>query len=567
MARKSRKVTAAEPIMEATPAQRFPTAIYARLSVENSGKSEKVDIIANQIEICKSYLTERPYLDLVDTYVDNGRTGTVFDRPEFNRLMTDIRSGRIKCLVVRDLSRFGRDYIETGTFLERIFPQIGLRFISIKENFDSFDTGGNSESLLIPLQNMVNSLYSKDISRKVSTALKAQMESGEFKKRNLPYGYRWDDEHSNMVFDEETAPIVRKIFQWKIEGLSLPAIADRLDAMDAPNPEFQKYQVGVRTGNATAKKVWNKSTLTSILDNPHYVGDTVLGRTLNAIYKGVKNQHIDRENWIVFPDTHEAIISREDFQKVREMREAAARARIEKMERSEEIRATLINLFDGKIVCAECGRKLYFHRKRVDKRKDGAWYAFYECSSSVKRGNLCMPHYTRQDKLEADVLAAIQLQVKAALNYDKLLAKLRNSEGERSIRDQQNALITSLNLKLSGISKKRTRLYEDFTEGILDEEEYAFAKKAYDEQYADLSRRLDEAIQRKVKFAEAMSEDNKWLTLMKSVSGAEKLSQDLVDESVELVKVHEDGSIELVMKYGDIYALTVQSIKEVQEAM
>ena len=127
------------------------------------------------------------------------------------------------------------------------------------------------------------------------------MESGEFKKRNLPYGYRWDEEHSNMVFDEETAPIVQKIFQWKIEGLSLPAIADRLDAMNAPNPEFQKYQVGVRTGNATAKKIWNKSSLTTILDNPHYVGDTVLGRTLNAIYKGVKNQHIDREEWIVFP--------------------------------------------------------------------------------------------------------------------------------------------------------------------------------------------------------------------------------------------------------------------------
>ncbi len=224
--------------------------------------------------------------------------------------------------------------------------------------------------------------------------------------------------------------------------------------MNAPNPEFQKYQVGVRTGNATAKKIWNKSSLTTILDNPHYVGDTVLGRTLNAIYKGVKNQHIDREEWIVFPNTHEAIISREDFQKVQEMRKAAARARVEKMERTEEIRATLINLFEDKIVCADCGRKLYFHRKRVDKRKDGAWYAFYECSSSVKRGNLCTPHYTRQDKLEADVLAAIQLQVKAALNYDKLLAKLRNSEGERSIRDQQNALITSLNLKLSGISKK-----------------------------------------------------------------------------------------------------------------
>ena len=568
MARKSRKVTAAEPIMEAAPAQRFPTAIYARLSVENSGKSEKVDVIANQIEICKSYLAERPYLDLVDTYVDNGRTGTVFDRPEFNRLMSDIRSGRIKCLVVRDLSRFGRDYIETGTFLERIFPQIGLRFISIKESFDSFDTDGNSESLLIPLQNMVNSLYSKDISRKVSTALKAQMESGEFKKRNLPYGYRWDDEHSNMVFDEETAPIVRKIFQWKIEGLSLPTIADRLDAMDAPNPEFQKYQVGVRTGNATEKKVWNKSTLTSILDNPHYVGDTVLGRTLNAIYKGVKNQHIDRENWIVFPDTHEAIISREDFQKVREMREAAARARVEKMERSEEIRATLINLFDGKIVCAECGKKLYYHRKRIDKDKRGRWYAYYECSTSVgRRYEHCTPHYTRQDVLEEKVLASIQLQVEAALDYDKLLGKLRGSEGEKNIRDQQNALITSLNLRISGVSKKRTRLYEDYVEGVLDEEEYAFAKKSYDEQFVKLSRRLDEAVQHRSKFNEAMSVDNKWITLMKSVSTATRLSQELVDESIELVKVHEGGLVELVMKYSDLYALTIQSIKEVQEAM
>jgi DNA invertase Pin-like site-specific DNA recombinase len=123
--------------------------------VENSGKSEQVDVIANQIEICKSYIAERPYLNLIDTYVDNGRTGTVFDRPEFNRLMTDIKSGRVKCLVVRDLSRFGRDYIETGTYLERIFPQIGLRFIAIKELYDSFDTDGSNESLFIPLQNMI----------------------------------------------------------------------------------------------------------------------------------------------------------------------------------------------------------------------------------------------------------------------------------------------------------------------------------------------------------------------------------------------------------------------------
>lgn len=570
MARKSRKITpAVEPVVEAAPLQIFPTAIYARLSVENSGKSENVDVIANQIEICKSYIADRPYLSLVDTYIDNGHTGTVFDRPEFNRLMTDIKSGRIKCLVVRDLSRFGRDYIETGTYLERIFPQIGLRFIAIKENYDNFDTDGSNESLMIPLQNMINALYSKDISRKVSTALKAQMEQGTFQKRNLPYGYRWNEEHTNMVIDEETASYVRLIFRRKIEGWSMPMILDELDRLGAPNTELRKRQNGTRTGDGCSCKGWHKSTVYGILTNPHYVGDTVLGRSMVAIYKGIKSHNVkDKDEWIVFPNTHEAIISREDFQKVQDIMNAASEARQTKMQKSEEIRATLINLFDGKIFCADCGKRMYFHRKKVDKRKDGGWYAFYECSTYVgRRYEHCTAHYIRQDRLERDVLAAIQLQVKAALDYDKLLDKLRGSEGEKNIRDKQNALITSLNLKLSGVSKKRTRLYEDFAEGILDEEEYTFTKKSYDEQFADLSRRLDEAVQRRSKFNEAMSVDNKWITLMKSVSTATQLSQELVDESVELVKIHEDGAVELVMKYGDIYALTIQSIKEVQEAM
>lgn len=570
MARKSRKTApAVEPVVEAAPLQIFPTAIYARLSVENSGKSENVDVIANQIEICKSYIADCPYLSLVDTYIDNGHTGTVFDRPEFNRLMNDIKSGRIKCLVVRDLSRFGRDYIETGTYLERIFPQIGLRFIAIKENYDNFDTDSSNESLMIPLQNMINALYSKDISRKVSTALKAQMEQGTFQKRNLPYGYRWNEEHTNMVIDEETASYVRLIFQRKIEGCSMPMILDELDRLGAPNTELRKRQNGTRTGDGCSCKGWHKSTVYGILSNPHYVGDTVLGRSMVAIYKGIKSHNVkDKDEWIVFPNTHEAIISREDFQKVQDIMNAASVARQTKMQKSEEIRATLINLFDGKIFCADCGKRMYFHRKRVDKRKDGGWYAFYECSTYVgRRYEHCTAHYIRQDRLESDVLAAIQLQVKAALDYDKLLDKLRGSEGEKNIRDKQNALITSLNLKLRGVSKKRTRLYEDFAEGILDEEEYTFAKKSYDEQFADLSRRLDEAVQRRSKFNEAMSVDNKWITLMKSVSTATQLSQELVDESVEKVKIHEDGAVELVMKYGDIYALTIQSIKEVQEAM
>lgn len=569
MARTSRRAAQCQPQPAVSASQVFPTAIYARLSVENSGKAEGTDVITNQIEICRSYLAGCPYFNLIDTYIDNGRTGTVFDRPEFNRLMNDIRTGRIRCLVVRDLSRFGRDYIETGTYLERIFPQIGLRFISVKEHFDSFDKADGNESLVIPLQNMINTLYSKDISRKVSTALRTQMEQGTFQKRNLPYGYRWDAAHTGMVVDEKAAQYVRMMFQWKIEGVSMSSILDRLDEMGAPNPELRKRQVGTRTGDGCSCKGWHKSTVYGILTNPNYVGNTVLGRSERAIYKGIRSHNIkDKDAWIVFPGTHEAIISQEDFQRVQAIMEAASDRRQRSLARTSAQRSTLTDFFEGKIVCADCGKRMYFHRKRMDKSKPERWYAFYECSTAVsRRPEGCTRHYLRQEKLGQDVLAAVQLQVQAALDYDRLLDKLRGSSGEASIRDQQNAQITSLDLKLGALAKKRTRLYDDYVEGVLDEDEYTFAKQNYDGQYMELSRRRDEAVQRRICFQEAMSADNKWITLMKSVSTAETLSQELVDEAVELVKVHKDGAIELVLKYGDIYALTLESIRDVQEAM
>ena len=249
------------------------------------------------------------------------------------------------------------------------------------------------------------------------------MEQGTFQKRNLPYGYRWNEDHTNMVIDEETAQYVRLMFQWKIEGWSIQTILNELDRLGAPNTELRKRQNGTRKGDGCSCKGWYSSTLYGILSNPHYVGDTVLGRSMKAIYKGIKSHNVkDKDKWIVFPNTHEALISREDFQKVQDILQAASEARQTSMQKTEEIRATLVNLFEGKIVCADCGKKMYFHRKRIDKDKRKRWYAYYECSTSVgRRYEHCTSHYTRQDTLEANVLAAIQLQVEAALDYDKLL--------------------------------------------------------------------------------------------------------------------------------------------------
>lgn len=364
------------------PKRIYRAAIYCRLSREDGDKLES-NSIASQRAICEDFIARHEDIELaIEPFVDDGYSGVSFERPEFNRLMNDIRTGRIRCLVVRDLSRFGRDYIETGTYLEHVFPKIGLRFISVKDRFDSFDRADGNESLVIPLQNMINTLYSKDISRKGSTAVRAQMEQETF--RNLPYGYRWDTARTSMVIDVEAAKYVRMMFQWKIGGLSMSAMLDRLEEMGASNPELRKRQVGTRTGEGCSCEGWHKSTVYGILTNPNYVGDTVLGRSERAIYKGVRSHNIkDKDAWIIFPGTHEAIISREDFQRVQAMMDAASDKRQRSFAQTSAQRTALTDFFEGKIICADCGRRMYFHRKRVDKSKPERWYAFYECSTAA----------------------------------------------------------------------------------------------------------------------------------------------------------------------------------------
>ncbi len=573
MARKSRTGnTSTQSVPLKKPTECFKTAIYARLSVENSGKVETKDAIGNQIAICKSYVDEHPALKLVDCYVDDGYTGVRFDRPQFSRLMDDIKAGNIQCLVVRDLSRFGRDYIETGIYLERIFPTLGLRFISIKEQYDSFACDQTNEALMIPLQNMINSLYSKDISKKVSSALRASMESGTFRKRNLPYGYRWNDDRNQIIVDEATAPIVKLIFQWKIEGVSVNTIIKRLNEMNAPNTEKRKRETGVRTGDGDTMSGWHNNTLHGMFINQCYVGDTVLGKTQSALYKGLKNTVVtDPSQWFVFPNTHEAIISREDFAKVQAIMKEASDTRARKMIESKKMREALVDLFAGKVFCADCGKIMYFRRHKLDyskskdQTKQNLWHAVYLCSGNYGKYHTCTPHNLQQRHLNEKVLAALQMQVKATLDDEKLLLMLKNSKGENNLRKQQQSAIARIQHALNGIQKKRIRLYEDFANGILTQEEYLFAKAHYDEEFSKRTLHLEELLHAQKKFGETFTSDNQWFRLMKSVQHAKKLSASLVEESIEKILVHQDGQIEIIMKYADVYAFTKECIANVQK--
>ena len=566
MARKSRKAQA-QPVAEVKKeTAALPTAIYARLSVENSGKDDDGNSLQNQIAVCKDYLDGCPHLRLTEVYSDNGRTGTVFDRPAWNRLMDDVRTGKIQCIVVRDLSRFGRDYVETGNYLEKIFPALGTRFISVKENFDNFTCGNAMESLSVSLQNLVNAMYSRDISKKVSTALRAQMETGIFRNRNLPYGYLWNEDKTAYVVDEEAAAVVRQIFEWKLREVSVYTIVERLKAEGVESPERHKRRAGTRNGDNIQGEGWCPSTIRGILQNRAYIGEMICGKSETALYKGLKKHITEMDKWIVVPDAHPPIVSVSDFEAVERQMQKDSSHRETAMEWSADIRAGMIDLFAGKIFCADCGKRMYYKRQRIQ-CKGVVFRGVYDCSTHMRRGHgTCFKHAMRQDVLNEKVFNAIRDQLQVALDYERLLLAMRGGSGEASVREKHKAAVSSVKLRLNALKKKRAGLYESYVEGILNEEEYAFAKQTYEEQYEALNRLLDEAVERRERFLESISPDNKWLTMMRGVAGMTGLTQEVVDAIIEKVLVYGGGRIEVVFNYNDVFYAMLECVEQIKEA-
>ena len=566
MARKSRKAQA-QPVAEVKKeTAALPTAIYARLSVENSGKDDDGNSLQNQIAVCEDYLDGCPHLRLTEVYSDNGKTGTVFDRPAWNRLMDDVRTGKIQCIVVRDLSRFGRDYVETGNYLEKIFPALGTRFISVKENFDNFTCGNAMESLSVSLQNLVNAMYSRDISKKVSTALRAQMETGIFRNRNLPYGYLWNEDKTAYVVDEEAAAVVRQIFEWKLREVSVYTIVERLKAGGIESPERHKRRAGTRNGGNIQGEGWCPSTIRGILQNRAYIGEMICGKSETALYKGLKKHVTETDKWIVVPDAHPPIVSVSDFEAVERQMQKDSTHRETAMEWSADIRAGMIDLFAGKIFCADCGKRMYYKRQRIQ-CKGVVFRGVYDCSTHMRRGHgTCFKHAMRQDALNEKVFNAIRDQLQVALDYERLLLAMRGGSGEASVREKHKAAVASVKLRLNALKKKRAGLYESYVEGILNEEEYAFAKQTYEEQYEALNRLLDEAVERRERFLASISPDNKWLTMMRGAAGMTGLTQELVDAIIEKVLVYGGSRIEVVFNYNDVFYAMLECVEQIKEA-
>ena len=553
MARKSRKNTGA--VIEA-PVQisnYFPTAIYVRLSIENSGKDDDGDSIANQISFCKAYLAEHTDLKLYDIYEDNGEKGTNFDRPAFMRMMDDIRGGKVKCVLVKDLSRFGRDYIEAGEYLEKIFPFMGIRFISITDGYDSLTCDDAEGALMIPLKNMINDVYAKDISRKIITSFRARQEKGEFLPAFAPYGYVKSKEVAyRYEVDQETAPYVRMIFEWKAEGVSHNEICKRLNNMGAVTPARRKVDLGIWRAEKYKHTVWHGRTIIDIMKNPTYTGCIVYGRIPKSLYEGIKMHRAPEEEWRYVPDAHEPIISQELFDKVQKMFADRAEKFKAKMDENAPLRELVTNHFKGKIYCGDCGKRMRFV-KPTDKRYPvDQDHAVYVCGGYLDSGySRCSRHSIRYPVVADAVLVAINIQLELALKQEQLIRQMRGSVKEKNLIDKYVGQINYLSQELKKINGKREALFENFAEGILDEEEYQFAKKKYDDEAAEIERKLTVEKAKKVQLDNILSLSNEWLEAIHNAENITEIDAVLVKHLVSSVKIFENNRVEVELNFGD----------------
>ena len=314
MARKSRRNTAADNTA-AEPVTVFNTAIYARLSLEDGGK-KGADTLDAQIELVRHFITQRPYLRLRAVFTDNGETGMNFDRPGFAAMMEEVKQGRINCIVVKDLSRLGRNYIDTGNYLETIFPLLKTRFIAVNDNYDNADFISR-DNLVVSLKNLINDVYSKDISRKVKAAMAVKQRRGDFLGSNAAYGYlRRADDNRKLVVNPETAPTVRDIFAKRLAGESYAGIARDLNNAGTPSPARYLYLNGLVRHNKFANCLWDPTTVKGILKNPVYIGCMALGKKQSRTALGLPQLYVSPDKWLITPDAHEAIIDKKTFDAV-----------------------------------------------------------------------------------------------------------------------------------------------------------------------------------------------------------------------------------------------------------
>ena len=568
MARISRKSDSHKKTECKLDPESFRTAIYVRLSVEDNGK-EDADSLENQIALLQDYLRNHPNLKLVEIYSDNGFTGTDFDRPAFTRLFSDVQKGRINCIVVKDFSRLGRNYIETGEYLEKIFPFLGVRFISVNDGYDS--TSANASALLAAsLKNLINDMYAKDISRKICSTMKDKRLRGDYIGNYAPYGYLKDEENKNkLVVDPEIAPIVVEIFELRAKGTGIEAMCRILNEKDYPSPGRLRYERGIITNNNKKGSAlpWNRHVLKDLLLNVVYIGNLAQGRSAQCLYKGQKFHWTDSSEWDVVYDTHPAIISTELWEKVQEVNNKGTKASKESHGKYAHL-PKRVNPYGSVIRCADCGRVLKYVRGYSKPTKDGKVkdYYNYKCPQNIELGdNACPKKNIRADELDAIVLDVIRKQMDLFLDTKKTLVQLIALEKERTKYNAPLNRVIDIQEQLEKKKKAFSSLYFDYKEGILDRREFLSVRETYQVEIAALEQQLSEMQSTRSRTRKAEMSAHKWESLVRKYRKVKSVTPELIEAMVEEIRFNADGSIDIDFKYMNEFEEMFQECERIKK--
>lgn len=472
-----------------TESRHFYAAMYLRLSREDSdvgtttgagstGSAEAAfraesNSIGSQRELIRSFIREQEDMELFDCYVDDNYSGSNFERPEFKRMLSDIKAGRVNCVIVKDLSRFGRDYIETGRYLDQVFPALGVRFIALTDRYDSFSADAGERNIVLPVKNFINDSYCRDISTKVKSQLAVKRRKGECLAAFAVYGYRKSAEDRNrLLVDDYAAGIVRRIFAWKIEGMAVSAIAEKLNSLHILSPKEYKKSLGLNYRGGFTRgsgSKWSSPSVRRILTNEVYLGHLVQGRTERINYKVKKCVEKPEEEWIRVENTHEPIISADDFDIVQNLLRADGRISPDKKE---------ISPFMGLLFCGDCKEQMV---RRVNRYK-GTEKVYYICSTK-NRGEGCSRHSIEETVLKELAGTAIRRYANDFLEQEQLFAQAKKREANLQA-------VISYNKEISRLKKEQDKyyslcagLYEDLRTGVITKAEFErlhgeFQKKA-----------------------------------------------------------------------------------------
>lgn len=480
---------------------KFKATSYIRLSYTDDRSSES-DSVSNQRKLIENFTRQNPDIEVVSEKIDDGYSGIIFDRPAFKEMMEDITDGKINCVIVKDLSRLGREYIETGRYLRRVFPAYGVRFIAITDNIDTAHES-TSDDLTVSVKNIMNEAYCRDISIKTRTSLEVKRRNGDFVGAFTVYGYMKSEENKNqLVPDPYASRVVRDIFRMRLEGASASKIAGELNRLGILSPLAYKKNHGLpyaKRGYADREGCkWSATTIIRMLQDETYTGTLVQGKQGTPHYKIKQMEQLPESDWIRVQDAHEALIERQDFELVQRIRGLDTRTAPEK---------DTVYLFSGVLICGCCGSRM----TRKTNRVNGKEYHYYYCPTGKKHG-CANPVMLKEEKLVDCVRDSLKAYIGNVASLEAMLASIDQSSINKALAKEYGDHISENEHRLEQILEFKSRLYESLVDGMLTKEEYAAYKAKYTAQAEEIKESIRALNEKLTDVLENRSERNRWIT-------------------------------------------------------